>query len=151
MIQEIITDNQSHDIISRNSQITPQVTGYSLLINIHENITFLFFAQDPGMHASNFTAKKVALACNSCAGWVGGAGNLIAVPAVNSPRTIYEVLTSASVISCWKNILPYITLYLNSTKTGTGRLEEFSPRRLTVLDIRLDLVAWSVENHPGFG
>ena len=27
--------------------------------------------------------KKVALACNSCAGWVGGAGNLIAVPAVN--------------------------------------------------------------------
>ena len=34
------------------------------------------------MHAFNFTAKKVALACNSCAGWVGGAGNLIAVPAV---------------------------------------------------------------------
>ena len=26
-----------------------------------------------------------------------------------------------------------------------GRLKEFSPRRLTVLDIRLDLVAWSVE------
>ena len=97
------------------------------------------------MHAFNFTAKK---SCNSCAGWVGGAGNLIAVPAVNGPRT---VLTSASVISCWKNILPYITLYLNSTKTGTGWLEEFSPRRLTVLDICLDLVAWSVENHPGFG
>ena len=37
------------------------------------------------MHAFNFTA----LACNSCAGWVGGAGNLIAVPAVNSPRTKY--------------------------------------------------------------
>ena len=54
-----------------------------------KNITFLFFVQDPGMHAFNFTAKKVALACNSCAGWVGGAGNLIAVPAVNSPRTKY--------------------------------------------------------------
>ena len=75
-----------------------KVTGYSLLINI------LFFAQDPGMHeqstnhislvktgldvmqAFNFTAKK---ACNSCAGWVGGAGNLIAVPAVNSLRMKY--------------------------------------------------------------
>ena len=45
----------------------------------------------------------------------------------------------------------YITLYLNSTKTGTGRLEEFLPRRLTVFDIRLDLVAWSVKNHLGFG
>ena len=34
--------------------------------------------QDPGMHAFNFTAKKkVALACNSCTGWVGRAGNLI--------------------------------------------------------------------------
>ena len=53
------------------------------------NITFLLFVQDPGMHAFNFTAKKVALACNSCAGWVGGAGNLIAVHAVNSPRTKY--------------------------------------------------------------
>ena len=41
------------------------------------------------MHAFNFTAKKVALACNSCGGWVGGAGNLIAVPAVNSPHTKY--------------------------------------------------------------
>ena len=54
-----------------------------------KNITFLFFVQDPGMHAFNFTAKKVALACDSCAGWVGGAGNLIAVPAVNSPCTKY--------------------------------------------------------------
>ena len=36
-----------------------KVTGYSLLINVHEkNITFLFFVQDPGMHAFNFTAKK---------------------------------------------------------------------------------------------
>ena len=33
--------------------------------------------------------KKVALACNSCAGWVGGAGNLIAVPAVNGPHMKY--------------------------------------------------------------
>ena len=45
--------------------------------------------------------------------------------------------------------LPYITLYLNFTKTGAGRLEEFSPRQLTDFDIRLDLVASSVENHPG--
>ena len=45
----------------------------------------------------------------------------------------------------------HLTVYLNSTKTDTGRLEEFSPRRLTVLDIRLDLVAWSVEDHRGFG
>ena len=43
----------------------------------------------PGMHAFNSTAKNVALGCNSCAGWVGGAGNLISVPAVNSPRTKY--------------------------------------------------------------
>ena len=32
------------------------------------------------MLAFNFTGKK---ACNSCAGWVGGAGNLIVVPEVN--------------------------------------------------------------------
>ena len=31
-------------------------------------ITNLFFVQDPGMHAFNFTAKEVAFACNSCAG-----------------------------------------------------------------------------------
>ena len=41
------------------------------------------------MRLINFTAKKVTLACNSCAGWVGGAGNLIVVPAVNSPHTKY--------------------------------------------------------------
>ena len=64
---------------------------------------------------------------------------------------MYKVPTSVSVNSCWKDISPYITLYLNSAKTGTGRLEEFSPRRLTVFDISLDLVAGSVENHPGFG
>ena len=33
--------------------------------------------------------KKVALPCNSCPGQVGGAGNLIVVPAVNSPHTKY--------------------------------------------------------------
>ena len=41
------------------------------------------------MHVFNFTAKKVALACNNCAGWVGGASNLIAVPAVNSLHMKY--------------------------------------------------------------
>ena len=39
------------------------------------------------MRLSLLLKKKVALACSNCAGWVGGAGNLIAVPAVNSPRT----------------------------------------------------------------
>ena len=43
------------------------------------------------MHAFIFTAKKVALACNSCSGCVGGAGNLIPVPAVNSQRTKYHL------------------------------------------------------------
>ena len=54
-----------------------------------ENIIFLFSVQNPGMLAFNFTAKKVSLACNSCAGWVGGARNLISVPAVNRPHTKY--------------------------------------------------------------
>ena len=48
-------------------------------------------------HAFNFTAKKIALACNSCAGWVGRACNLIAVLVVNSLHTKI-VLTLASVI-----------------------------------------------------
>ena len=39
------------------------------------------------MHVFNFTVKKATLACNSCAGWVGGAGNLIAVPAVVHVRS----------------------------------------------------------------
>ena len=64
-------------------QCTVKVTGYSLLINIHKKY-YLFPVQDPGMHAFNLTTKKVALACNSSAGWVGRAGNLIAVRAVNS-------------------------------------------------------------------
>ena len=33
--------------------------------------------------------KKVALACNSCPGRVGRAGNLIVVPVVNSPHMKY--------------------------------------------------------------
>ena len=59
------------------------------LIMFIKNIIFLFSMQNPGMHAFNFTVKEVALACNSCAGWGVGAGNLIAVPAVNSLRTKY--------------------------------------------------------------
>ena len=66
-----------------------KVTGYSLLNNIHENIILLFAVQNLGMLGFNFTAKKVSLACNSCAGWVSRAGNLISVPAVNSLRTKY--------------------------------------------------------------
>ena len=54
-----------------------------------KNITVLFSVQEPGMHVFNFTDKKVASACNSCAGWVGVAGNLIVVPEVNSQRTKY--------------------------------------------------------------
>ena len=43
------------------------------------------------MHAFNFTAKKkVALAC-SYTDWVGGAGNLIAVLAVNGLRAKYRL------------------------------------------------------------
>ena len=42
-------------------------------------------------------------------------------------------------------------MYLNSVKTGAGRLEEFLSRRLTVFEIRLNLVAWLVKNHLGFG
>ena len=43
------------------------------------------------MHAFNLTTKKVVLACNRCTGWVGGAGNLISVPVVNSPHTKYRL------------------------------------------------------------
>ena len=43
------------------------------------------------MHAFKFTAKKIALTCNSCIGWVGGAYNLIAVLAVGGPRTKYRL------------------------------------------------------------
>ena len=92
--------------------------------------------------------KKVALD-RSCTGWVGGAGNLIAVLTVNRPCTKYRL--RHQLFPGWKNILPYITLYLNSVKTGAMRLEEFSPTRLTVFDLDLHLVAWSVENHPGCG
>ena len=95
------------------------------------------------MHAFNFTAKKkVALACNSCTGWVGGAGNSVAV---NSCVRSTDFSVSYFVLE------KHLTVYLNSTKTGAGWLKEFSPRRLTILDICLDLVTWSVENHLGFG
>ena len=81
-----------------------QSAGYSLLINIHKKFPSLFFVQDPVMHAFNFNAKEVAFAWNSCADWVGGAGNLRLTVCV-------QRLTSAPVR---KNILPYITLYPNS-------------------------------------
>ena len=42
------------------------------------------------MHLTLPLQKKVALAC-SCTSWVGGAGNLIVVPAVNGPRTKYRL------------------------------------------------------------
>ena len=73
---------------------------------------------------------------------MGGAGNLIAVLAVNSPHTKYRPR---------HQLFPVGRTSYRSTKTGAEQLEEFSPRRLTVFDIRLDLVAWSVENHLGFG
>ena len=92
--------------------------GYSFLIFM-KNITVFFSMQEPGMHAFNFTTKKLALAV--LVGW------------------------AEQKISCWNNILLYITLYSNSTKTGAGRLEKFSPRRLSICEIWLDLVAWSVK------
>ena len=56
-----------------------------------KNIIFLFSMQNPGMLAFNIITKNVSLASNSCAGWVGRAGNLIAAPAVNSPCTKYRL------------------------------------------------------------
>ena len=66
------------------------LTGYSLLIFVHEKILpcFSSCSMQACMHLT-LLLKKVALACNSCTGWVGGAGNLIAVLAVNSPRMKY--------------------------------------------------------------
>ena len=60
------------------------------------------------------------LACNSCAGWVGGAGNLIAVPADNSQHMKYQLWRQLFPVG--RNILLYITLYLNSTKTDKDKL-----------------------------
>ena len=44
-----------------------------------KNITFLFFVQDI------LACMCLTDTAQSCAGWVVGAGNLISVPAVNSP------------------------------------------------------------------
>ena len=65
-----------------------KVTGYSLLINVHEKIlpSFCLCRIQTCMRLT-LLLKKVALACNSCIGWVGGACNLIAVLPVNSLRT----------------------------------------------------------------
>ena len=125
-----------------------KVTGYSLLNSVHEKIlpSFSSCRIQACMHAFNLPLKKVAIACNSCTGWVGRVGNLIPVPAVNSLRTKYRLRCQLFPVGRTS-----YTLYLNSTKTDAGWLEEFSPRRLTVFEIRLDLVAWSVENHLGFG
>ena len=61
-----------------------------MLINVHEKILASFSScRIQACMRLTLPLKKVTLACNSCAGWVGGAGNLIAVPAVNSPRTKY--------------------------------------------------------------
>ena len=82
--------------------------------------------------------------CISCAGCVGRAGNLIAVPTVNSPHTKYWLWhqlfpvgrTSYSILHCirilWKNAV-------------AGWFIKFSLRWLTICEIRLHLVAWSVE------
>ena len=67
-----------------------KVTGYSLLINIHVKILPSFSSyRIQACVRLTLPLNKVTLVCNSCAGWVGGACNLIAVPAVNNPRTNY--------------------------------------------------------------
>ena len=62
-----------------------------MLINVDEKLlsSFTLCRIQACMHFNFTTKEKAALACNSCTGWVGGAGNLIAVLAVNSPRTKY--------------------------------------------------------------
>ena len=67
-----------------------KVTGYSLLINVYEKMLPSFYPCriQACMHLT-LPLKKVALACNSCTGWVGRAGNLIAVLAVNGPHMKY--------------------------------------------------------------
>ena len=73
--------------------------------------SFKFFVQDRDMHAFNFTAKKFVIACNSCAGWVGGAGNLIAVPAaaVNRPRTSTDFSVSYFLLE--EHLTVYYTVF----------------------------------------
>ena len=61
-------------------------------------------------------------------------------------RTFWHAIpTSFYIFNVFKSC---VTLYSNSTKKAARKV---SPRRLTVCEIRLDLVAWSVENHLGFG
>ena len=60
-------------------------------------MTFLFSVQDPGMHVFNFTTKKKVALDRSCTSRVGGAGNLIAVLAVNHPCTKYRL---------WRQLFP---------------------------------------------
>ena len=55
---------------------------------------------------------------------------------INFHEKILPSFSSCRIQACMRLTL----LYLNSTKTGAGRLEEFSLRRLTVFDIHLDLV-----------
>ena len=79
----------------RTRQISPlhfclKFTRYSLLINVHEKILLAFSScRIQACMRLTLPHKKLALAFNNCTGWVGGAGNLIAVLAVNSPRTKY--------------------------------------------------------------
>ena len=82
--------------------------------------------------------------CISCAGCVGGAGNLIAVPAVNSLRTKYGLWhqlfpvgrTSYSILHCIRILRKHAV---------AGWFIKFSLRWLIVCEIRPHLVAWSVE------
>ena len=100
----------SHCLPTHSLQVQPirlvhllKVTGYSLLINIHVKIlpSFSSYRIQACMRLT-LPLNKVTLVCNSCAastacsahptstaGWVGGACNLIAVPAVNNLRTNY--------------------------------------------------------------
>ena len=63
---------------------------------------------------------------------------------------MFEVESAVQVVADLLEEQVHLVDVVRGAKTGAGRLEEFSPRRLTVFDIRLDLVAWSVENHLGF-
>ena len=75
-----------------------KVTRYSLLINVHEKILPSFSScRIQACMRLTLPLKKGALAYNSCTGWVGGAGNLIPLPAVNSPRMKYRL---------WRQLFP---------------------------------------------
>ena len=66
---------------------------------------------------------------------------------VNSPHT-NSVLTL--VLSAWRPE-DRLTIYYTVFEFYKGRLKKFSPRRLAMCEIWLDLFTWSVENHLGFG